>query len=132
MTQNQPPILIHRGAKLLTSIILILEVSNEHHCKLDKIRILLRLNPPHQDEGAYLSWSDLGGVNFIRGCKFYKLTLFYKLKVLTFYKLTLFYKLKVLTFYKLTLFYKLKVLTFKDYKLRSNTNIIASILTYIT
>ena len=82
--------------------------------------------------GAYLSWSDLGGVNFIRGCKFYKLTLFYKLKVLTFYKLTLFYKLKVLTFYKLTLFYKLKVLTFRDYKLRSNTNIIASILTYIT
>ena len=62
--------------------------------------------------GAYLSWSDLGGVNFIRGCKFYKLTLFYKLKVLT--------------------FYKLKVLTFRDYKLRSNTNIIASILTYIT
>ena len=73
--------------------------------------------------GVYLSWSDLGGVNFIRGCKFYKLTL-YKLKVLTFYKLTLFYKLKVLTFYKLTLFYKLKVLTFRDYKLRSNTNII--------
>ena len=54
--------------------------------------------------GAYLSWSDLGGVNFIRGCKFYKLTPFYKLKVLT----------------------------FRDYKLRSNTNIIASILTYIT
>ena len=54
--------------------------------------------------GAYLSWSDLGGVNFIRGCKFYKLTLFYKLKVLT--------------FYKLTLFYKLKVLTFRDYKFR--------------
>ena len=68
--------------------------------------------------GAYLSWSDLGGVNFIRGCKFYKLTLFYKLKVLT--------------FYKVTLFYKLKVLTFRDYKLLSNTNIIASILTYIT
>ena len=68
--------------------------------------------------GAYLSWSDLGGVNFIRGRKFYKLTLFFKLKVLT--------------FHKLTLFYKLKVLTFRDYKFRSNTNIIASILTYIT
>ena len=40
-------------------------------------RILLRLNPPNQAGGVYLSWSDLGGVNFIRGCKFYKLTLFF-------------------------------------------------------
>ena len=49
--------------------------------------------------GAYLSWSDLGGVNFL--------------------------KLKLGD-------YKPEVLTFRDYKLRSNTNIIASILTYIT
>ena len=66
---------------------------------------LVKIKPPTPGwGGAYLSWSDLGGVNFIRGCKFYKLTLFYKLKVLN----------------------------FRDYKLRSNTNIIASILTYIT
>ena len=37
VTQNQPPILKHRDAKSLTSIILILEVSNKHHCNLDKI-----------------------------------------------------------------------------------------------
>ena len=36
MTQNQPPILIHRDAKSSTSIIMI-QVSNKHHCKLDKI-----------------------------------------------------------------------------------------------
>ena len=30
-------LVIHRSAKSLTSIILILEVSNKHHCKLDKI-----------------------------------------------------------------------------------------------
>ena len=74
------------------------------HVPYQKFRILLRLNPPHQDGGTYLSWSDLGGVNFIRGCKFYKLTLFYKLKVLT----------------------------FRDYKLRSNTNIIASVTWHFT
>ena len=37
VTRNQPPILIYRDAKSLTSIIMILEVSNKHHSKLNKI-----------------------------------------------------------------------------------------------
>ena len=37
MTQNQPTILIHIGAKSPISIIMILEVSKKQHCKLDKI-----------------------------------------------------------------------------------------------
>ena len=37
MTQNQPPILIHRDTRSLTSTILTPEVTNKHHCKLDEI-----------------------------------------------------------------------------------------------
>ena len=35
--QSQPPISIHRDAKSLTSLIIILEVSNKHHWELNEI-----------------------------------------------------------------------------------------------
>ena len=38
VTQNQPPILIHRVQNLLTSILMIIEFANKHHCKFDKIQ----------------------------------------------------------------------------------------------
>ena len=43
-----------------------MEVFHVASMRASKIWILSRLNPPHQDGGAYLSWSDLGGVNFLK------------------------------------------------------------------